>query len=93
LNSLSSESGFSDKSLNFRRFESKSSIRALFALESSSNGVFFDQSDWAREGLFILSFLDSIEFSDTSGSLGAKSSWFGLISKSRNFLFSLSNEN
>ena len=45
LDSLSSESGFSDESLDFRSFESKMSIGVLFALEGSSNGVLFDQSD------------------------------------------------
>jgi len=42
LDSLSSESGFSDKSLDLGSFVSKRSVRILFALESSSNNVFFN---------------------------------------------------
>jgi len=42
LDSLSSDSGFSDESLDLGSFVSKSSIGILFALESSSNNVFFN---------------------------------------------------
>ena len=43
LDSLSSESCFSNESLNLGGFESIRSIDVLFALEGSSNSVLFDE--------------------------------------------------
>ena len=71
LYSLSSESGFSDKSLDFGGFESIGGIGILFTFEGSSNGVLFYKCAWAWESLFVFSFLDSIEFSDSGSSLGS----------------------
>lgn len=65
------------------------SISILLALESSSDNVLFDQSNRVLKGLFVLTLLNTVQFSNTCSSLGSKSAGFGLVSESRNFLFSL----
>jgi len=88
VDSLSSQSDFSDQSLDLGSFVS-TGIGAFLALESSSDGVFLDQGSWALSGLFSFDSFDSVEFSDTSSSFGTKSSGFGLISQSWNLFLSL----
>ena len=56
----------------------------LFALESSSDSMLFDQSAWSNASLLSFTFFNSIKFSDTTSSFGTKSSIFGLIGKSGN---------
>lgn len=91
LNSLSSDSSLSHQSLDLGGFVSVG-IDVLLSFEGSSNGMLFNQSTRTSKSLLVFSLLNSIELSDTSSSLGTKSSWFCLVSESGNFLLSLFNE-
>ena len=88
LDSLSSKSGFSDQSLDFGGFMSVI-VGVSFALESSSDGVLFDQSARGLESLFSFNFFDAVEFSNARGSLGSESSGLHVIGKSGDVFFSL----
>jgi len=88
LDSLSSNSGLCDESLDLWGFLSLH-LRVLLACEGSSDGVLLDEGNGGLEGLLVLSSLNTEEFLDASGSLGTQSSRSDLVSESGNFLFTL----
>ena len=88
LDSLSSESVLSDESLDLGGFLSGHS-GVLFALEGSSDDVLLDEGNGALESLLVLILLNAVKFSNTSGSLGTKSSGLDLVSESGEFFITL----
>ncbi len=70
LDSFSSYSWLSHKSLHLGSFVS-SGLSILLALEGSSDGVFLDQSNRTAESFLFLCLLNTIKFSNTTGSLGS----------------------
>ena len=91
LDSLSSETSLSHKSLNLGGFVPVG-IDVLLALEGSSDDVLFNQSNRVLEGLFTFTLLNTIELSDASSSLGSQSAGLGLVSESGHFLIALLDE-
>lgn len=84
VDSLSSKSNVSDKSLNLGGFLSFGGTSVLLALESSSGDVLLDQS--GGDGLILFLPFDTVELSDIVGSLWTQSSRDGGVGDARDLL-------